>query len=282
MGLLRLRSPSLATRAPTLAERILLAASIVIVALSGAERAHAQASAGAPYDRALSAYLEADFELSRASAEEALDDAATTLADVARAHLLLALLAHVERADRTVVDAEIAAAVALDAAVVAPEGSPRAFTERLEAARAAARETPRTLVLERETHGGVQASLVGVPAHLVDRLTLRCGTATATTSAGTLVVSLPRASGSCEAAALDARGRVLVSATQGVGDAGADPRAGQRDSMEAEPRDDTPFLVLGVVGAVLVVGGAITLGVVLASPSGDSVLAAPRIPEWSR
>jgi hypothetical protein len=137
MGLLPLPFPSLAARAARLAKLRPLACALVIAGawLFGTVHAHAQAAATTPYDRALSAYLEADFEVSRASAEETIDEASTTLADLARAHLLLALLAHVERADRTVLDAEVEAAVALDPAVIAPEGSPRTFSDRLEAAR---------------------------------------------------------------------------------------------------------------------------------------------------
>lgn len=279
MGLLRLRSPSFFACTRGLRASLATALVIATLVLGGSGRVRAQASSETPYDRALAAYLEADFELSRASAEEALEDAATPLSDVARAHLLLALLAHVERADRTVVGSEIEVAVALDAAVLAPEGSPRAFVERLEAARAAARETPRTLVIERDA-GGARASLVGVPAQLVDRVTLTCGGATATTGAGILVVSLPRASGACEASALDRHGRRLVEASQAAGGTGRErqPRGG--DTTEA--RDDTPWIVLGVVGGLLVVGGAITIGVVVASPSGEASLAAPTIPEWSR
>ncbi|MBN8614680.1 MAG: hypothetical protein J0L92_29035 [Deltaproteobacteria bacterium] len=255
--MLRLRSPLLA----------------IVLLLVTTEVARAQE--GSAYDRAIAAYLEADFELSRASAEEALEDGATSLAVAARAHLLLALLAQVERADRTVVTAQIEDAVALDLNVRAPEGSPRVFLERLEEARATARSTPRTLVIERDTSGGARASASGLPLRLLHHLSLVCGGASATTN-GSTEVSLPRATGPCEATAFDARGRVLVRATQASDAAprGADPIA--------SPSDDTPFIVLGVVGAVLVIGGAITLGVVLVGPSGDATLGAPRIPEWSR
>jgi hypothetical protein len=125
----------------------------------------------------------------------------------------------------------------------------------------------------------VRASLAGVPPRLVDRLTLSCGSATATTTAGALVVSLPRASGPCEASALDAQGRELVRASQGT-DTRAEVASAALTTPEA--RDDTPFIVLGVVGAAIVIAGAIAVAVVLTSPSGDATLAAPTIPDWSR
>ncbi len=244
------------------------------LALVGMGAGVAEAQAPSAYERAIAAYLEADFELSRGGAEEALEDPTTSVADLSRAHLLLALLAHVEQADRTVIESQIEDAVALDATVEAPEGSPRAFADRLTAARARAAETPTHLRIEREASGGARASVTGIPARLVHHVGLTCGGVGARSAAGGLEVSLDRIEGTCQAEIVDARGRVLDRATREL-------LVVTQGGPTTQGSDDTPWIVLGVVGAVLVVGGAITLGIVLGAPS-QSTLGTPTVPEWSR
>lgn len=260
-----------------LRSRTLLGASLAIAlvgSLSIASPLLAQQRSA--YDRAIAAYLEADFELSRAGAEEALEDPTTSVGDLSRAHLLLALLAHVEQADRTVIEEQLENAVSLDASVVAPEGSPRAFSLRLEATRTAAANSPRRLAIERTEAGGARATLTGLPPRLIHHVSLSCGTASVRSAAGGLEVAVERVEATCSAEAIDARGRVLERASRdflGTPVVPVTPPSGGSD--------DTPWIVLGVVGAVLVVGGAITIGVVLGTPS-QSTLGAPSIPEWSR
>lgn len=237
--------------------------------------AHAQAAPASAYEQALNAYLEADFATARSFAEEALAGQGTSTHDLAMSYALLAVLSETEGAPGSLVEARIDFAVSIDREVQAPPGVSRAFAQRFEQVRAARRADAPAIQIERRGNAA-SATMRNAPEGLVQAVELTCDAAGPHAATGELVAELeaPSAIRSCTASARDAAGHVLFTAdaNYSIDLAAATPTATQEDN--------TLWIVLGVVGGALVIGGAITIGI-LASPR-DAMLGAPTVTGWPR
>lgn len=255
-----------------------LTVSLVTALPMPAVQAQARAEAAAPsaYDRALNAYLEADFSSARRLLDEGIEAPSTSLHELAASYALLAVLLETEGAPSAGVDARIDFAVSIERSVALPPGVSRAFEQRFNAVRAARTADAPSIQLERPSPPSAVAQLINAPEGLVSELQLTCVAQESVSGVGSLEarVEAPSAIQSCTAQAVDAQGRVLFQAEQ---EFGIDLGLAQQI---AAPQDDTLWIVLGIVGGALVIGGAITIGI-LASPR-DAMLGAPTVTGWPR
>ena len=267
------RSPrSLAWRASQTLSGTLL---VSLVSALSVPALHAQETATeSAYDRALNAYLEADFESARRLLDEAFQDPSTSLAALANAYALLAVLLETEGAPGARVEGQIDFAVSIDRTVAVPPGVSRAFTQRFEDVRAARTADAPSLQVERQATQAT-ARMTNAPEGLVTAIALTCeaeGPVSAT-EASEAHVEAASAIQSCTATARDTHGHILFRAEH---DYRID--VGPSTPIVNPAQDDTLWIVLGVVGGVLVIGGAITIGI-LASPR-DAMLGAPTVMGW--
>lgn len=217
-------------------------------------------------------FLEADFEGSRASFREAVNEDALGTSDLVQSLLHLsaiaALLGEDDLARERAEDA-----VALDADARAPEGAPATMAELLDELRDRAAPVQLRVVVDR-THldaPRVVAHREG-GLHLATELVLTCGEAE---SLGDEEAALPLAPGvdRCEATLQTEAGSVLVNEALSIaalGEAGPNPDGSNPDAgdpLDGSDDDGAPVgLILGVVGGVVVAAIAVVLALTLASP----------------
>lgn len=256
-----------------------LAVSVVALGLP-AHSVHAQTTAetaqNSAYERAFSAYLEADFSGARRFLEQAQQDSATSVHELAQSYALLGLLMDIEGGARAEVETQIDFAVSVDATVSAPDGASRSFRQLFEQVRAARQAEAPTIEIELTSEGtreGV-ARVTNVPEGLVAQVQLECeGSTGAHQAHGRLEASLEFGAERqvCTAEARTAAGHVLFQTTRDF-----DARATGGGSS-----DDTLWIALGVVGGLILIGGAVTVGVIVSTPR-DAILGTPTVTGWTR
>ena len=254
-----------------------LAVSVIALGLP-AGSVHAQttteATQSSAYERAFSAYLEADFSGARRFLEQAQQDSATRVHELAQSYALLGLLMDIEGGARAEVETQIDFAVSVDASVSSPDGASRSFRQLFEQVRAARQADPPTIEIELASEGtreGV-ARVTNVPEGLVAQVQLVCeGSTGAHQASGRLEASLELGAERqvCTAEARTAEGHVLFLTTRDF------------DARTTGSSDDTLWIVLGVVGGVILVGGAVTIGVIVSTPR-DAILGMPTVTGWTR
>ncbi len=256
-----------------------LALSVVVLDAPTLVQAQAASTASA-YERAFAAYLEADFAGARRFLEQAQQDASTSTQELAQAYALLGLLMDIEGGARAEVEAQMDYAISVDLDVPLPEGASRTFRQLFEQVRSARRaDAPRLEieVTQEGTREGI-ARVTNVPEGLVTQVQLACeGSSGAVSARGRLEASLELASEphACTAEARNAQGHVLFRATREFSGRNLDaPNA-------TASGDDTLWIVLGVVGGVILIGGAVTIGVIASTPR-DAMLGTPTVTGWSR
>ncbi len=247
---------------------LLLFAALLCVCAS--ERVEAQ-DAGA-VEQAYASYLEADFAAASAALERAFSDRQLSGGELARAHALRAVLLGlgVETSGATTQEAAIAAAVAIDPEVAVPDGAPRALSQRFAVARAAPRARIVLRILEQTDRRMIAPIVENAPDGLVETIEVTCvlrdGQVRRALGEPVEATDALR----CDGAAFTAQGQRVLSAT-------LTPPA--RGGGVLPPRDDTPWIVLGVVAGAVLVGAAIAIGVVASQP-GEAMLGIPTVLEW--
>lgn len=254
-----------------------LAVSVIALGLPAGSvhaQARAEATQGSAYQRAFSAYLEADFSGARRFLEQAQQDSATSVHELAQSYALLGLLVDIEGGARAEVERRIDFAVSVDATVSSPEGASRSFRQLFEQVRAARQATAPTIEIEIASEGtreGV-ARVTNVPVGLVAQVQLVCEDSTgAHQASGRLEASLELGAARqvCTAEARTTEGHVLFQTTR------------EFNARTTGRGDETLWIVLGVVGGVILIGGAVTIGVIVSTPR-DAILGMPTVTGWTR
>lgn len=255
-----------------------LAVSVIAVgfpASSVQAQATTETAQNSAYERAFSAYLEADFSGARRFLEQAQQDSATGVHELAQSYALLGLLMDIEGGARAEVETQIDFAVSVEATVSAPDGASRSFRQLFEQVRAARQAEAPTMEIALSSEGAREgvARVTNVPEGLVAQVQLECtGSTGAHQASGRLeaILEFGPERQVCRAEARTAAGHVLFQTTHDF-----DARATGGSS------DDTLWIVLGVVGGVILIGGAVTIGVIASTPR-DAILGTPTVTGWTR
>lgn len=216
-------------------------------------------------------YLEADFAAAELAVREVIAAPRSDAPTLARAHALLAVLRALDDGDDPEVERALRTALALDLDVPVPEGAPRVLRERFEDVRRARREEP--FVLEIDVTGAghdrvAELRVLRAPTSLGLQTRLVCTDEGGAAREDETRVALSQAAFRCEAQASTDRGQIVRRAARELA----------AESSGASV-DATPWIILGVVAGVVVIGGAVALGVALSEPGATS-LGAPRVIEW--